>query len=120
MTSKGTHAFQVNLGGVLEVLSNHLYSSERVFIRELLQNACDAIVARQLKSADWKEGKIHLELIAEADQVPLLVIEDNGIGLNESEVRQFLSSIGASTKRDYFTNNRDQFIGQFGIGLLSI
>lgn len=119
MTSKGTHAFQVNLGGVLEVLSNHLYSSERVFIRELLQNACDAIVARQLKSADWKEGKIHLELIAEAEQVPLLVIEDNGIGLNESEVRQFLSSIGASTKRDYFTNNREQFIGQFGIGLLS-
>lgn len=119
MTAKGTHAFQVNLGGVLEVLSNHLYSSERVFIRELLQNACDAIVARQLKSPDWKEGEIHLELIAEAEQVPLLVIEDNGIGLNESEVRQFLSSIGASTKRDYFTNNRDQFIGQFGIGLLS-
>lgn len=119
MTAKGTHAFQVNLGGVLEVLSNHLYSSERVFIRELLQNACDAIVARQLKSSDWKEGAIHLELITQADQAPLLVIEDNGIGLNEAEVRQFLSSIGASTKRDYFTHSREQFIGQFGIGLLS-
>lgn len=117
MTPKRTHNFQVNLGGVLEVLSNHLYSSERVFIRELLQNACDAITARQLKQPDWK-GEIHIELHADAER-PLLVLEDNGIGLNESEVQQFLSSIGASAKRDYFANSRDEFIGQFGIGLLS-
>lgn len=55
MTSNtSTHTFQVNLGGVLDVLANHLYSSEQVFIRELLQNACDAIAARRLKSPDWK------------------------------------------------------------------
>jgi HSP90 family molecular chaperone len=31
------HLFQVNLEGILDVLSNHLYLSEQVYIRELLQ-----------------------------------------------------------------------------------
>lgn len=35
--------FKVNLGGMIEILSNHLYSQKDVYIRELLQNATDAI-----------------------------------------------------------------------------
>lgn len=30
--------FKVNLGGMIDILANHLYSSKDVFIRELLQN----------------------------------------------------------------------------------
>ncbi|MDE5768144.1 MAG: hypothetical protein K2H82_02045, partial [Oscillospiraceae bacterium] len=41
------HAFQVNLGGMIDILSNHLYSSPDVFVRELLQNGTDAISARK-------------------------------------------------------------------------
>jgi molecular chaperone HtpG len=115
--STTTHNFQVHLGGVLDVLANHLYSSEKVFIRELLQNACDAITARQL-SEPSHAGAIHVELHTQGPN-PLLVIEDNGIGLNEAEVQQFLSSIGSSSKKEHLGNQRDQFIGQFGIGLLS-
>ena len=36
-----TYHFQVNLGGMLDVLSNHLYKSPDVFLRELLQNGVD-------------------------------------------------------------------------------
>jgi len=36
--------FQVNLGGIIDLLSNHTYSSPDVYIRELLQNGVDAIV----------------------------------------------------------------------------
>lgn len=110
--------FKVNLGGVLDVLSNHLYSSEQVFVRELLQNACDAITARSLKKEKGYAGKVHVEILGEADQ-PLFVIEDNGIGLTEEEVNTFLSSIGSSTKRENLEADRNTFIGQFGIGLLS-
>jgi molecular chaperone HtpG len=109
--------FQVHLQGVLDVLSNHLYSSEQVFIRELLQNACDAISARRLINPQ-NNGEIHIELITEGEN-PQLIIEDNGVGLSESEVIEFLSSIGASAKRGYESSQRDNFIGQFGIGLLS-
>jgi len=42
------HRFQVNLKGIIALLSDNLYSGPRVYIRELLQNAVDAIHARTL------------------------------------------------------------------------
>ena len=45
------YRFQVNLGGMIEILSDHLYSSPDVFIRELLQNGVDAITGRAMASA---------------------------------------------------------------------
>ena len=38
--------FQVDLRGVVDLLARHLYSSPRVYLRELLQNGVDAITAR--------------------------------------------------------------------------
>jgi molecular chaperone HtpG len=111
------HLFQVNLEGILDVLSNHLYSSEQVYIRELLQNAVDAITAHR-KVNPAIIGEIHIEIFKHQDSVTLSM-EDNGIGLTRDEVIQFLSSIGSSTKRGYFEANRSDFIGRFGIGLLS-
>lgn len=107
--------FQVDLNGVLKVLSDSLYSSYQVFIRELLQNAVDAVNTR----------KYHGDTFAPAVTVNFLVsgnvrticVEDNGIGLTLSEVDEFLSRIGSSSKSN--RHDRDSFIGQFGIGLLS-
>ena len=48
----GVHAFQVDLRGLVDLLSHHLYSSPRVFVRELLQNAVDAITARRQADPD--------------------------------------------------------------------
>jgi molecular chaperone HtpG len=42
--------FSVDLGGMISILSDHLYSSPDVFLRELLQNAADAVSMR--KDAD--------------------------------------------------------------------
>jgi molecular chaperone HtpG len=41
------YKFQINLRGIIDLLSNHLYSGPEVFLRELLQNGVDAIRARQ-------------------------------------------------------------------------
>ncbi|WP_324277079.1 hypothetical protein [Blastococcus brunescens] len=41
------HAFQVDLRGVIDLLSSHLYSSPDVYVRELVQNAVDALTARR-------------------------------------------------------------------------
>ena len=38
--------FQVDLRGMVDLLSRNLYSGPRVYIRELLQNGLDAIEAR--------------------------------------------------------------------------
>ena len=52
-------------------------------------------------------------------QPPTLVFTDNGIGLTEEEIHRFLATIGQSSKNAEFWERPSDFIGQFGIGLLS-
>jgi molecular chaperone HtpG len=111
------HKFQINLGGIIDLLSNHLYSSPGVYLRELLQNGVDAIRARQHVDADHI-GHLRLELGITDDGQPRLVFQDDGIGLTEEETHRFLATIGESSKRGVEAQRAD-FIGQFGIGLLS-
>jgi molecular chaperone HtpG len=112
------HKFQVNLRGVIELLSQHLYSSPEVYIRELLQNAVDAVKARRLFGNEEFKSEINFHLTFEAG-VPVLYCRDNGVGLTETEAHQFLSVIGLSSKSDELARQRGSFMGQFGIGLLS-
>ena len=110
--------FQVNLSGIIDILANHLYSDESVFVRELLQNATDAITARKQIEKKF-EPSVEFELIAEKDLAPQIIVTDNGIGLTVDEVHAFLSVIGATSKKDELLQKKKDFIGQFGIGLLS-
>jgi molecular chaperone HtpG len=113
------YKFQVNLGGIIDLLSNHIYSSPQVFIRELLQNSVDAITAR-LHVEPEHTGRVWIALPAQGDaQAPTLVFRDNGIGLTEEEIHRFLATIGQTSKRDELAEGRSDYIGQFGIGLLS-
>ncbi|GAA1073446.1 HSP90 family protein [Kitasatospora arboriphila] len=114
------HTFQVDLRGLVDLLSHHLYSSPRVYLRELLQNAVDAISAR--RAAD-PSAPARITVRADGD----LTVTDTGIGITEADVHTFLATIGRSSKRtaDGGLDNsglaaaRSDFIGQFGIGLLA-
>lgn len=108
--------FQVNLGGMLDILSNHLYKSPDVFVRELLQNGVDAITMRQKGQPEWNGGSITITV------VPGRRIEfsDNGAGLTEEEIHRFLAVIGSSSKTQLVNGEiPEDYIGRFGIGLLS-
>ncbi|WP_246070624.1 HSP90 family protein [Paenibacillus kobensis] len=105
--------FQVNLNGMIDLLSNHLYSDNSVFIRELLQNAVDAITARKKRGQHF-EPQVTVELHA----AHTAAFHDNGCGLTELEIRDFLSRIGSTSKKEEMDAG-DDFIGQFGVGLLS-
>ncbi|TYB48450.1 HSP90 family protein [Actinomadura chibensis] len=102
-------AFQVDLRGVVDLLSRHLYASPRVYLRELLQNAVDAITAR-----GGDGGRVEIETSGGT-----LRVHDDGIGLTADEVHTLLATIGRSSKRDELGFARHDFLGQFGIGLLS-
>ncbi|MGW0482080.1 HSP90 family protein [Nonomuraea sp. NPDC003214] len=107
------NAFQVDLRGVVDLLSRHLYSSPRVYVRELLQNAADAITARRAADPD-APATVTIEATG-----GLISVRDTGIGLTEDEVHALLATIGRSSKRDELGFARHEFLGQFGIGLLS-
>ncbi|MGW6570633.1 HSP90 family protein [Streptomyces sp. NPDC054945] len=116
------HSFQVDLRGLVDLLSHHLYSSPRVYVRELLQNAVDAITARHALDP---AAEVRIRLSAAGGRV---TIEDSGIGLTAAEAHSLLATIGRSSKRggdgadldeQGLEASRQEFLGQFGIGLLA-
>jgi molecular chaperone HtpG len=94
---------------MIDLLSEHLYSGPEVFVRELLQNSVDAITARRNLEPDFT-GSVVIH-VRDGQQLEFI---DDGVGLTASEVQEFLATIGRSSKR-----GSSDFIGQFGIGLLS-
>ncbi len=109
-------AFQVDLRGVVDLFARHLYSSPRVYLRELLQNGVDAITARRGSGAPDATDRILLRPLADAG----LDVVDTGIGLTRDEAAELLATIGRSSKRDLqLGGGREEYLGQFGIGLLS-
>ncbi|MEU8799055.1 HSP90 family protein [Spirillospora sp. NPDC048819] len=111
------HTFNVDLQGIVDLLSRHLYSSPRVYVRELLQNAVDATTAR-IQADGSSPGGILIEPL-ETTGDGTLRIHDAGIGLTEPQVHELLATIGNTSKRDSLGFARHDFLGQFGIGLLS-
>ncbi|ABY23920.1 chaperone protein [Renibacterium salmoninarum ATCC 33209] len=116
MTQESTERpFQVDLRGVVDLLSRHIYSTPQVYLRELMQNGVDAISARKLQDPNAEPGRIRIE-----HNGARLTVSDNGVGLTLDEAAQLLATVGRSSKRDSVLNlRREDFLGQFGIGLLS-
>ncbi|MBP6997594.1 MAG: HSP90 family protein [Phycicoccus sp.] len=109
--------FKVDLRGVVDLLSTAIYSSPRVYLRELIQNAADAITARSLLDPSWHTAGMVITPAGVAG--PQLRIRDDGIGLTAHEVADALATVGGSLKRDALGLPATGMLGRFGIGLLS-
>ncbi|NUQ88357.1 MAG: HSP90 family protein [Glycomyces artemisiae] len=116
-TTPTSHTFQVDLRGLVDLLSHHLYSSPKVYVRELLQNAVDAVTARRQIDPGFTAEGAPVRIDADGAR---LRITDPGVGLTVAEVHKLLATIGGSSKRDEeIEGARRDFLGQFGIGLLA-
>jgi molecular chaperone HtpG len=116
--------FELHLPGLLKVLAEHLYSTQRVGVRELIQNAHDSCIRRAIERPD-PGYRPRIDLSVDSASRTLRVA-DNGSGLTEEEIFTYLTVIG----RGYTRELRDrleladpgasrELIGQFGIGFLS-
>lgn len=121
MSASRQQNFRVDLGGVISLLSKNLYSSPGVYVRELIQNAMDAIVARDALGAPAPRSITISPYGVASPTSPAneFMITDAGIGVSEQQVEQFLATVGASSKGAELERRRHTYIGQFGIGLLS-
>jgi len=89
-------ATQVDLTGLMTVLGEHLYSTPTVALRELVQNAHDAITRRRMESATPFDPRILVRADRERGTLSIL---DNGAGLTRDEVIVFLATVGAGYTR---------------------
>src|SRR5205814_836320 len=83
--------FDLHLPGLLKVLAEHLYSTKKVGVRELIQNAHDSCVRRRVEEGDGT-FRPRIDLSVDPKQ-RLLVIKDNGCGLDEEEIATYLATI---------------------------
>lgn len=111
------HPFQVDLHGVVDLLSRHIYSGPQVYLRELIQNGRDAITSRREK--EGTQGRWEIRIFPAGADNPEFRIDDDGVGLSAEEMSELLATVGRSSKRDIFDLPRQDLLGQFGIGLLS-
>lgn len=120
------HQLQFDVSGILTLLGGHLYSNPKVAIRELLQNAHDSCQRRLLEDPKLpKNYQPHIDVSTDALS-RTLTIRDNGSGLTESEIHQYLSTVGKSYTSELRhrlssgnSPDTELFVGQFGLGLLS-
>lgn len=117
--------FEFDRNRMFDILGDEIYrSNPYVFIRELLQNAIDAIEIRTeiLEKRDLSFiPKIKL-LVTEDDNCYVVQITDNGIGMDEYIIRNYLAVAGKSYYRstDFQKEGlKMDPISRFGIGVLS-
>lgn len=101
----------------MKVLGNHLYSTPQVALRELVQNAHDSCIRRQLEDPGFDSPCIRVSCDPQRKQ---LMIDDNGAGLTRQEIVDYLATVGRGyTGKLRQQGGPDNLIGAFGLGFLS-
>lgn len=119
-----SHKIKIDLQGLIRLLAKNLYADSDVFVRELIQNAHDSLKRRgEMEKDRVPAGSIRIRT---DDDDATITFADNGSGLTETEIHDYLSTIGRSGtdefRQELIKKGRCAeitLIGQFGIGLLS-
>lgn len=118
----------INSDNIFPVIKKWLYSDHDIFVRELVSNASDAITKLKKLSLmgeytfddNYKE-RIDIQVSAENGTIKF---SDNGLGLTEDEVVEYITQIAFSGATKFLENYKDkatedQIIGHFGLGFYS-
>lgn len=113
---------QIHTENILPIIKKWLYSDKDIFIRELVCNACDALLKlKLLHTNNTIEPRIDIH-IDTANKT--LTFTDTGIGMTADEVEKYIAQIAFSGAEEFmnkYTNSseKDHIIGHFGLGFYS-
>jgi molecular chaperone HtpG len=120
-----SHPINLHVPGILNLLSEHLYSDPKVALREMIQNAHDSCRRRIAEDPAPATYSPRIDITLDKEN-RLFILQDNGSGLTEQEIHDYLATIGRGytarlRERLQFANREEALalIGQFGLGLLS-
>jgi hypothetical protein len=128
--------FEFDRAAMFRILSDDIYEGDPyIFLRELLQNAIDAVRTRQARLAQLdrpgakkktSDARFDTTIYFSAEHQPngdiLVNCRDNGIGMDEHVIRNYFSVAGISYYRSpEFERQHLSFepVSRFGVGILS-
>ncbi|MDO5292420.1 MAG: molecular chaperone HtpG [bacterium] len=126
--TKQQGSLSINSDNIFPIIKKWLYSDHDIFIREVVSNACDAItklkkldVMGEVSLADDYKGRVDVIVNPEEKTI---TFADNGIGMTEDEVKEYINQIAFSGAEAFLKQykdktNEDQIIGHFGLGFYS-
>jgi len=117
--------FGAEIGRVLDLMINALYTNKDIFLRELISNASDACDKLRYESLHNKDFSLSKELnisIEINNNNKTISIMDNGIGMNQNDLIENLGTIANSGTKKFIEQLESgkkpdiNQIGQFGVG----
>lgn len=115
-----TYSFTLDQEKILKLLTGHmLYDKADVAVREIMQNAIDAVRFRHHTNPGEPMGRVEVHWDSKARR---LRIRDTGIGMTQEVIEKFLLNVGASFyQSDRVVQEYQDFspISRFGVGILS-
>lgn len=124
MAEKG--GISVQTEHIFPIIKRWLYSDKEIFLREIVSNAADAetklkhLVA--IGQATGIDGDYRIDVTVDKN-AKTITVEDNGIGMTEDEVKQYINQIALSGALDFIQKyenaSSDGIIGHFGLGFYS-
>ena len=121
-------SLSINSENIFPIIKKWLYSDHDIFFRELVSNGCDAIT--KLKKLDMigeanvsSDEEFKIQVLANP-KLKTLTFIDNGIGMTEDEVDEYINQIAFSGAEAFLEQykdktSEDQIIGHFGLGFYS-
>lgn len=123
-----TGSLTINSENIFPIIKKWLYSDHDIFFRELISNGCDAItklkkleIMGEYEKPEDLEFKIQVTVNTDDNSITFI---DNGLGMTEEEVDEYINQIAFSGAQDFIEKykdktNEDQIIGHFGLGFYS-
>ena len=118
--------FQAEVGKLLDIVVNSLYSNKEIFLRELISNAsdaCDKLRYLSLTNPGLLPGGSGFGIeISVNKKKRSVTVADNGIGMSHDELIENLGTIARSGTTQFLeslTGDEKEdaaLIGQFGVG----
>lgn len=118
----------INSENIFPIIKKWLYSDHDIFFRELISNGCDAITKLKKLSMvgefeEPEDNQYRVDIIVSPENKTIQFI-DNGLGMTEDEVNEYICQIAFSGAADFLEKykdkaNDDQIIGHFGLGFYS-